>query len=118
MVPFSVAELGDQSHVYRCPPGQDFGWVTDPEYFDDCDVPTVVKRQVWQLVAEDTVVFHPPTQLCPTCQGEEIVTIAIEGPDSFGNYETVERDCPNCEDGRHPFAGRMEILPRQVSDDA
>lgn len=41
---------------------------------------------------------HPvPEGVCLTCVGNGVVTIAVGGPDSFGNYDTDEILCPECD---------------------
>jgi len=97
IVPFFEAVPGQSSYVYDARPvGDEYGWVTDPDYFCDLDDPVTIKRQVWMLVSEDQVIFHPSTELCRDCQGEGTV-----GHD----------DCHRCGgDGRDPLAGEMEAL--------
>jgi len=103
MTPFSEAKPGDMSFVYVVPPEMrdDVGWVTDPEWFEDLDDPATVTRQVWQLLGERTVIFHPSHELCPVCHGEG----EIEHADTMTNS-----DCLFCDgDGRHPLAGQEEV---------
>lgn len=98
---FMDAKVGEHAWVYKCPPGDEFGWVTDPEYWDDLDEPVVVKRQRWCLVAEDEVRFHPSHELCPSCGGDG----ASRSPVG------IDIECEFCRgDGGHPLAGQMEEL--------
>ena len=58
IVPFGEAKPGQQAYIYDVSKlGWDVAWVTETEYFDDCDDDITVKRQVWQLVSEDEVTF-------------------------------------------------------------
>ena len=100
IVPFSEAIAGMTSYTYTAPPGDEYGWVTDTEYFDDIDDPVTVKRRLWTLVSEDTVTFHPRHELCDVCGGDGAV------PSPAG----IDVDCEKCGgDGDHPLAGQMEI---------
>lgn len=100
VVPFDKAQPGEEAWVYKCPPLHDYGWVTDPEWFDDMDEPTTVKRQLWRLVSEDEVTFHHSTELCPECHGDGAI------PSPAG----VDVECAKCKgDGGHPLAGEMEV---------
>ncbi len=110
MTEFSKARKGEHADVYVCPPGWDFGFVTDTEYFtDDFMDPITVKRQTWKLVDEVNVTFHPSTELCDECHGDEVVTIGTV-QDSFGNWETEEVPCETCGgSGQHPLAGQATV---------
>lgn len=91
-VNFNEAHAGQQAFVFRCPPGDEHGWVTDPEWWNDIDDPVRTKRQRWMLLSEDDVVFHPRHELCPACGGDDT-------------------RCDFCDStGTHPLAGQMEIL--------
>lgn len=107
-VPFTDAKPGDTALVYRCTPGDEYGWVTDKEWFDDIDDPVTTVRQVWRLVSEETVTFHPSTELCPMCHGEEEITVKrVIGR----KIEENVAPCPTCKNdpGRHPHAGQMTV---------
>lgn len=43
-----------------------------------------------------------PEGVCLTCMGAGVVTIAVGGPDSFGNYDTDETLCPECDGAGEP----------------
>ncbi len=100
IVPFDSARAGEESIVFTCALGDEYGWVTDPEWFDDIDEPVTVKRQQWQLICEHEVTFHPRHELCPRCGGE-------------GTHPLSDAiSCATCHgDGRHPLAGQMEVRP-------
>jgi hypothetical protein len=103
-VPFKEATPGDRSVVWCCPPGDDYGWVSDPEHFEDrCDKITV-KRQVWHLVDEADTTWRPPTEMCDDCGGEGVV----DNPNPSTNGEDGPHvRCGTClGDGGHPDAGR------------
>lgn len=101
LVPFEDARPGDEAHIFICPPNDEFAFVASDDWFDDIDDPTTVKRQVWKLVSEETVVFHHSTELCATCHGDG----------SFPSPAGVDVDCQTCGgDGGHPLAGQMEVL--------
>jgi hypothetical protein len=108
--PFGSAAPGDRAVVYTCQPGDEYGWVTDSVWFDDINEPVTVKRQVWQLVEETEVVFHPYHELCSKCEGEgEIVLppVSPTGEDTDGHPVP----CKACDGfGLHPAAGQMETL--------
>ena len=102
VVPFVEAAIGDEAHTYRPDPFGEYGWVTDTDHFFDGDGATAT-RQRWRLVDEDTVIFRPRTELCDRCGGEGVIPCSSKP----GNEHT----CPTCKgDGRHPFAGEMEVL--------
>ena len=114
-VDFIKAEPGDEAYTYLPDPGGEYGWVTEPVEFDDLDDPVTVKRQRWRLVDEDTVIFRPRTELCPQCHGEEVIPCPADtdgdGDCAFCSKPGNEHICPTCKgDGRHPFAGEMEVL--------
>lgn len=113
--PFIEAELGDESYTYKSDPSGEYGWVTDPEWFDDIDDPTTVTRQRWRLVGQDEVTFHPRTEPCPRCNGDGVLPCPLDtdgdGDCAFCSKPYNEHTCPDCgDDGRHPLAGRMEVL--------
>jgi hypothetical protein len=99
--PFDEARAGEESVIYQCPPGDDFGWVTDVDHFlDHIDDPITVKRQQWQLICEEEVTIYPTTMLCTMCGGDE--TIVVDG---------FEIKCPRCKgDGGDPDAGKVKVV--------
>lgn len=95
-VRFSEAKVGQQAHIYKCPPGDEYGWVEDAEYFDDWDDPVRTVRQRWMLIDEEDIIIHPRIELCPTCHGDEVVDGAT---------------CPTCDgSGAHPLEGQIEVM--------
>lgn len=101
IVNFMNARAGDEAFVWKCKPGDEYGWVTDPEWWDDIDEPVETVRQQWQLICEDKVIFHPKHELCPKCHGDGAV------PSPAG----IDVECDKCKgDGGHPLAGQMEVL--------
>lgn len=111
-IDFDKARAGESAFVYVCPPGDEHGWVTDPEWWNDIDEPVTVVRQQWQLVHEDKVTFHDRTELCPECNGDGAAPNAqdIDDIDVATEYALVATDCSRCGgDGRHPLAGQMEV---------
>jgi len=34
---------------------------------------------------------------CTRCHGNEVITVAVDGPDYWGNYDTDEVACPECQ---------------------
>lgn len=83
--------------TYQCPPDWEFGWVTDPEYFEDTDDEITVTRRRYQLLDEVQVTWHPTTMLCRDCGGEGDL-VAADG-------ETLI-PCKRCDgDGGDPLAG-------------
>ena len=100
-VNFRDAKLGDTANTWDWPLSDEFGWVTDTDYFHDIDQPVTTKRRTWRLIAETTVTYHPTTELCPECHGDETV------PSPAG----IDIDCPTCinDPGRHPYAGQQEV---------
>lgn len=104
VVPFSEATVGEETYTYRPDPSGEYGWLTDPEWWGDLDDPETVTRQRWRLVSEDTVVFHPLTELCPRCHGEGQERYPVGS-----GY--ADHDCTLCGgSGGHPLAGQMEVL--------
>ena len=103
MTTMSDAKPGDTTVIFQCLPDSEYGWVTDPEWFDDIDEPVTIIRQHWRLTEEGKVTFHPRTELCLTCNGEgEVQWDHQAGP----QIET----CSMCKgDGVHPLAGQMEV---------
>lgn len=88
------AKLGDHANVYVCPPGHDYGWVSDLDYFTDADETITVTRQTWRLIAETEVTYYSSTELCPNCNGEGEPCMYCKG------------------DGRHPLAGRIMTMTK------
>ena len=85
---FTDPDGGDVSPGYRT--------VDSPDWFWDLDEPVEAIRTIYRYSHFEKVAFHPIHELCETCDGEETV-----GTDT----------CPTCKgDGRHPFAGEMEVL--------
>ena len=103
-VDFCNAKVGEEAWVYTCPDGWDeFAWTSHAETFDDIDEALTVVRRRWLLVEEQTVVFHPATELCPLCHGDGVDRSLYFGDD---------RECSLCKgDGGHPLAGQMEVTP-------
>ena len=88
-------ELGDVEEFWICPPGWEYGWVTEREYFDDLDDPLTTVRQFWRLERRQEVIIHPRGELCNECGGD---------PEEFGG-------CGTCDDsGVHPCEGQVEVI--------
>jgi len=64
IVPFYSAKPGDEAYTYARSNGEmignDYGWVTDLGIFDDRDGEEHLKRQRWQLIAEDELILPDP----------------------------------------------------------
>lgn len=65
IVPFMDAKPGDESFVYRPMDADDcyldeYGWVTELEWFDERDREIRLVRQRWRLVAEDVLALPDP----------------------------------------------------------
>lgn len=55
--------------------GGEFSWTTGTEFFDDCDEPADVVREVWQLVTRESLRLNPPGYMkaCEACDTEGVV---------------------------------------------
>jgi hypothetical protein len=78
--PFTTYRLADGELIFG-----EYSFVTDPDFFDDCDERIEVIKEVWQLVDEQLLFFGPP-HVCPECG------------------ETVENEGDLCADCKEPEA--------------
>lgn len=78
--------------------GTDYHLVTGPEWFDDLDDPTPLRRQQWVCIEDETGTWWPScVVLCDACTGEG----ELCPPDTEGVVE-----CPVCKGtGEHPMRG-------------
>ena len=104
-VPWLDAKPGEDAYTYEVSHlTDDYGWVTETNFFDEIDEPVTTIRKRWHLVSEDVVTFHPSTELCPKCNGEGCVEL------SDITTDTCIQNCPTCGgSGVSPVAGEMTI---------
>lgn len=69
--------------------GGEFGWVADPEYFEDDDEPTQIVEEVWALQSTRTV-WAPDRGYCIEC-GEKVPL-----PDDYDGKMALLCDEPDC----------------------
>jgi hypothetical protein len=59
-VPFSKAEVGQEAYTYEGEAMDEYGWVTDLEYFDDRYGEVKLTRKLWRLVEVEEIVLPDP----------------------------------------------------------
>ena len=72
----------------------------DGPYVDPFEYVEYWKRSCAQLSRpsiQDAFKAFLAAQPCARCDGNEVITVAVGGPDYFGNYDTDEVACPECQ---------------------
>lgn len=86
---WTTYKMADGSDVWG-----EYGFVTELDWFEDCDDPTEIAEEAWRLVTRRKGTVYPQTQLCDDCAGEG------EDDDGYG--------CATCDgSGEHPNRGEV-----------